>query len=89
MRNLCIISNNKLTSGLEIFLAVGNMGDTIMYLLPSNEALVYSLRSKMNLKLYFYKQKMRIYAKKVNRTLVIPKDYCIFANKKCVFTQKK
>ena len=25
------------------------------------------LRSKMNLKLYFYKQKMRIYAKKVNR----------------------
>ena len=42
MRNLSIISNNKLTSGLEIFLAVGNMGDTIMYLLPSNEALVYS-----------------------------------------------
>ena len=42
MRNQSIISNNKLTSGLEIFLAVGNMGDTIMYLLPSNEALVYS-----------------------------------------------
>lgn len=42
MRNLSIISNNKLTSGLEIFLAVGNMGDTIMYLLSSNEALVYS-----------------------------------------------
>ena len=43
----------------------------------------------MNLKLYFYKQKMRIYAKKVNKPLVISKEYRIFANKKCVFTQKK
>ena len=43
----------------------------------------------MNLKPYFYKQKMRIYAKKVNRMFVIPKDYYIFANKKYVFTQKK
>ena len=35
------------------------------------------------------KQKMRIYAKKVNRMLVISKDYRIFANENCVFTQKK
>ena len=34
-------------------------------------------------------QKMRIYAKKVNRMLAVSKDYRIFANEKCVFTQKK
>ena len=52
MRNLSIISNNKLTSGLEIFLAVGNMGDTIMYLLPSNEALVYPPPPKILYNIY-------------------------------------
>ena len=36
-----------------------------------------------------YWQKMRIYAKKVNRMLAVPKDYRIFANENCVFTQKK
>ena len=34
-------------------------------------------------------QKMRIYAKKVNKLLAVSKDYRIFANENCVFTQKK
>ena len=59
MRNLSIISNNKLTSGLEIFLAVGNMGDTIMYLLPSNEALVYSPRQKFSIIYMPFSQNVR------------------------------
>jgi len=37
----------------------------------------------------FCKQKMRIYAKKANKALVISNNYRIFANEKCVFTQKK
>ena len=59
MRKLSIISNNKLTSGLEIFLAVGNMGDTIMYLLPSNEALVYSPRQKFSIIYMPFSQNVR------------------------------
>jgi hypothetical protein len=38
---------------------------------------------------HYNKQNLRIYAKKVNRLLAISKDYCIFANENCVFTQKK
>ncbi len=34
-------------------------------------------------------QKMRIYAKKVNKLLAVSKDYRIFANENCVFTQEK
>ena len=46
MSNLSNIIKNKLTSGVEMLLVVGNMGETIVYPLPSNEALVYSPAQK-------------------------------------------
>ena len=42
MRNLSIIIKNKLSKGIKMFLVVGNMGESKMYPLPSNEELVYS-----------------------------------------------
>lgn len=42
MRNLSIIIKNKLSTGIKMFLVVGNIGESIMYPLPSNEELVYS-----------------------------------------------
>ena len=42
MRNLSNIIKKKLTAGVEMLLVVGNMGEDIVYPLPSNEVFVYS-----------------------------------------------
>ena len=42
MRNLSNIIKKQLTAGVEMLLVVGNMGEAIVYPLPSNEVLVYS-----------------------------------------------
>ena len=53
MRNLSNIIKKKLTAGVEMLLVVGNMGEDIVYPLPSNEVLVYSL-AKYSSTLYNY-----------------------------------
>ena len=53
MRNLSNIIKKKLTAGVEMLLVVGNMGEAIVYPLPSNEVLVYS-PAKYSSTLYNY-----------------------------------
>ena len=53
MRNLSNIIKKKLTAGVEMLLVVGNMGEDIVYPLPSNEVFVYS-PAKYSSTLYNY-----------------------------------
>lgn len=76
MRNLSNIIKKKLTAGVKILLVVGNMGESIVYPLPSNEVLVYSPPNILQLyiftllalgeegKLYIYKLSGGRYTKK-------------------------
>lgn len=61
MSNLSNIIKNKLTSGVEMLLVVGNMGETIVYPLPSNEALVYSPAQKSSTYIPFSSLVRRIF----------------------------
>jgi hypothetical protein len=58
MSNLSNIIKNKLTSGVEILLVVGNMGESIVYPLTTNEVLVYS-PAKYPSTLYIYPSRNR------------------------------
>ena len=58
MRNLSNIIKKKLTAGVEMLLVVGNMGEAIVYPLPSNEVLVYS-PAKYPSTLYIYPSRNR------------------------------